>query len=150
VYKFSHPLARQDVLLYQLTLQISMPRIETRVTSVQIIPGFPACLAIPDPPGWDLLSPQQSCAFGCSPSDGSTHTHSCQQTRGVGNDTNDGWLSSTPDLIWPSDISPTSLHTDNVEILPAPEIEVIGTPIDSTSTTTSYQQPMVSPSLRVS
>ena len=30
-----------------------MSRIETRITSVQIVPGFPACLIILDPPGWD-------------------------------------------------------------------------------------------------
>lgn len=30
-----------------------MSRIETRITSVQIVPGFPARFTILDPPGWD-------------------------------------------------------------------------------------------------
>lgn len=30
-----------------------MSRIETRIASVQIVPGFPACLTILNPPGWD-------------------------------------------------------------------------------------------------
>lgn len=43
------------------TLLISsfwMARIETRIASVQIIPGFPACLTILNPPGWNLPPPQ--------------------------------------------------------------------------------------------
>lgn len=39
---------------------LQMPRIETRITSVQIVPGFPARLTILDPPGWDVPPPQPS------------------------------------------------------------------------------------------
>lgn len=34
-----------------------MIRVETRVTSVQVVQGFPASLAIPNPPGWDCIPP---------------------------------------------------------------------------------------------
>lgn len=37
-----------------------MPRIETRITSVQIVPGFLARLTIPNPPGWEFSHLQQS------------------------------------------------------------------------------------------
>lgn len=36
-----------------------MIRIETRVTTVQVVQGFPACLAIPNPPGWDWDPPSR-------------------------------------------------------------------------------------------
>lgn len=141
-HKFSSP----SHLVGHPTISVPMPRVETRVTSVQVVPGFPACFAIPNPPGWDPLS------LGYGSSDASAHTPNCQsQARDVGEDIDDLWFSSTPDIFWPSDLSPPRPHTANVETLPALGTGEVGTPVDSASIeTTSYQQSVAPFSLHVS
>jgi len=123
-----------------------MPRVETRVTSVQVVPGFPACFAIPNPPGWDPLSTGY-----CSPN-ASANTLSCQsQARDVGEDTDDSWFSSTPDLFWPPDLSLPRSRTPHIEALSVSGVGEMGAPVDATSAeTTPYQQFMVPFSLHVS
>ena len=118
-----------------------MPRVETRVTSVQVVPGFPACFAIPNPPGWD----PRSLEYGSS--DTNAHTPSCQsQRRDVGEEIDDLWFSSTPDTFWPS-----LPHGADVKTLPASGNGEMGTSVDSINMETmSYQQPVIPFSLRVS
>ena len=65
-YKFPNPRgSKTSCSIHQASPSPSFPtntmtRIETRVTSVQVVRGFPACLAIPNPPGWDYSPPSCS------------------------------------------------------------------------------------------
>ena len=104
-----------------------MARVETRVTSVQVVAGFPASVAIPNPPGWDPLPLQRSCSVGYSSSNTSASISGYQRERYVGEDT-DVWFSSSPGLVWSSDLP---LSAASIETLSASEFEETGTLSDS-------------------
>jgi len=119
-----------------------MSRVETRVTSVQVVPGFPACFAILNPPGWDPISPLQSSSAECSSPDASAHLSSCQQARDIeGRD--DVWFSSTPNPVWPPDFPLPPPRVTDVETLPEPRAHEIGTPVDNSSMETASRGPPV-------
>jgi len=68
-HHYKYPKSRLFIRIDTLTIRFSqhqMLRIETRVTSVQVVPDFPAFLTIPNPPGWDSLPLSYSTIRGSS------------------------------------------------------------------------------------
>jgi hypothetical protein len=120
-----------------------MSRIETRITSVQIVPGFPARLTILDPPGWDGPPPQPSSGMRRCPDTWSEHTRyvpSCitltvfsrppspQQIEDFG-----GNVCSSSDVDLPPAVGPT--HTPGTPPQPTREIEAETPPTPKTEET---------------
>lgn len=124
-----------------------MARVETRVASVQVVPGFPASIAIPNPPGWSPLLQRQP-SVGYSSSNTSVGVSPYHRAREVDGLTDDVWFSSTPNPLWPPipilepDPNPSRIPahlnpplpspcTTSTHTLPTPGIGEGETPVDN-------------------